>query len=219
MSDTRFVQLLDLAVGLALVTSFAVLWLRRLASANRTVAIQGVALASVALVIGIHEHEPELIVVSVFVGALRGFVVPGLIGRVVRTGAKHREVESLINVPASLLGGALLTLLAYAVTRDVVDLAGTPQAQAMPLGVAVTLIGILVVVTRRMAVLQIIGVLMLDNGIALVMFLGTSGVPLVVELGVASDVLLAIFVLQVLTTRIRTEFGAGDLDQLRELRD
>jgi hydrogenase-4 component E len=63
------------------------------------------------------------------------------------------------------------------------------------------------------------GVLMLDNGIALVMFLGTSGVPLAVELGIASDVLLAMFIFQVLTSRIRTKFGGTDLDQLRELRD
>ena len=85
--------------------------------------------------------------------------------------------------------------------------------------IAVMLIGMLLIVTRRKAVLQIMGVLMLDNGIALVMFLGTSGVPLAVELGIASDVLLAMFILQVLTTRIRTKFGGTDLDQLRELRD
>ena len=107
----------------------------------------------------------------------------------------------------------------YATTRDVVALSSTPQVRALPLGIAVMLIGMLVIVTRRKAVLQIMGVLMLDNGIALVMFLGTSGVPLAVELGIASDVLLAMFILQVLTTRIRTKFGGTDLDQLRELRD
>jgi len=62
-------------------------------------------------------------------------------------------------------------------------------------------------------------VLMLDNGIALVTFLATSGVPLAVELGIAFDVLLAMFILQLLTTRIRTKFGGTDLDQLRELHD
>jgi len=219
VTDTRFDQLLDLAVGVVLVTSFAALWLRRLISVTRVVAVQGIALGLVATVIGIHERETELVAVSVLVAALRGVALPGLIWRAVRSGGEQREVESLINVPAGLLGAALLTLLAYAATGDVVALAGTAQARAMPLGVAVSLIGILLVVTRRKAVLQIIGVLMLDNGIAMVMFLGTSGVPLVVELGVASDVLLAMFILQVLTTRIRTEFGGTDLDQLRELRD
>lgn len=219
MSETAFVQLLDLAAGLVLVTSFAALWLRRLVTVTRVIAVQGVALAAVAAVIGLYEKDAELVAVAVLVGVLRGLVLPGLILRAVRAGDEHREVESLINVPASLLAASGLTLIAYATTRDVVALSDTAQVRALPLGVAVALIGILLIVSRRKAVLQILGVLMLDNGIALVMFLGTSGVPLAVELGVASDVLLAVFILQVLTNRIRHKFGGTDLDQLRELRD
>lgn len=219
MKHTTFVQLLDLAVGAVLVTSFAALWLRRLVTVTRVIAIQGFALAGVAAVIGVYEHETELIAVSVMVAVLRGIVLPGLIARTMRDGDEKREVESLINIPASLLAAAVLTLVAYTATRSVVALDDSAQVRAMPLGVAVGLIGILLVVSRRKAVLQIIGVLMLDNGIALVMFLGTSGVPLAVELGIASDVLLAMFILQVLTSRIRTKFGGTDLDQLRELRD
>lgn len=219
MGDVRFLQLLDLAVGIVVVAAFAALWLRRLHSVVRLVAVQGLGLAGVAAVIGIHGHEAELVGVAVTVAVLRGAVLPGLILRTVRTSDEDREAESLINVPASLLAAALLTLVAYVATRSVVALAVEPQARALPLGIAVALIGILVVVTRRKAVLQIVGVLVLDNGIALVMFLGTSGVPLAVELGVASDVLLAVFILQVLTARMRTKFGATDLDQLREVRD
>jgi len=219
MSTTRFVQLLDLSAGLVLVTSFAALWLRRLVTVTWVIAVQGIALAAVAMVLGVHEHDTELMLIALMVGALRGVVLPGLILRAVRAGDEHREVESLINVPSALLAASGLTLVAYATTRDVVALSSTPQVRALPLGIAVMLIGMLLIVTRRKAVLQIMGVLMLDNGIALVMFLGTSGVPLAVELGIASDVLLAMFILQVLTTRIRTKFGSTDLDQLRELRD
>ncbi len=219
MNETAFIQLLDLAAGLVLVTSFAALWLRRLVTVVRVIAVQGVALAAVAAVIGLYEHETELLAVSMLVGVLRGFVMPWLILRAVRAGDEQSEVESLINVPASLLAASALTLIAYATTRDVVALSTSPQVRAIPLGVAVGLIGMLLIVTRRKAVLQILGVLMIDNGIALVMFLGTSGVPLAVELGIASDVLLAVFILQVLTNRIRTKFGGTDLDQLRELRD
>ena len=219
MNETLFGQLLDLTVGLVLVMSFATLWLRRLLTVGRVIAAQGVALAAVALVLGLHEHDIELITVAVTVAVLRGLVLPRLILQTVRAGGEHREVEPLMNVPASLLTAALLTMVAYATTRNVVALSDTPQVQAMPLGIAVALIGLLLIVTRRKAVMQIIGVLMLDNGIALVMFLGTSGVPLAVELGVAADVLLAIFILQVLTTRIRTKFGGTDVGQLQELCD
>jgi hydrogenase-4 component E len=219
MNETAFVQLLDLAVGVVLVASFSALWLRKLVSVTRMLAVQGFALAAVAVVIGLYEHERELVAVAAIDAVLRGVVLPGLIMRAVRGGDEHREVESLMNVPASLLAASGLTLLAYAVTRNLVVLSTAPQVRALPLGVAVALIGILLIATRRKAVLQIMGVLMLDNGIALVMFLGTSGVPLAVELGIASDVLLAIFILQVLTVRIRSKYGVTDLDQLKELHD
>lgn len=218
MSTIRFTQLLDLAVGVVLVASFAVLWLRRIASVTLVIAAQGVALAGVAALIGLHEREHELVAIAAMVGVLRGLVLPGLIRRAMGDG-ERREVEMLINIPASLLLAAGLTLLAYATTRSIVALDDSPQVRALPIGFAVALIGILVVTVRRKAVLQIVGVLMLDNGIALVMFLGTSGIPLAVELGIASDVLLAMLILQLLTTRIRTRFGVTDLDQLREVRD
>lgn len=219
MTRTLFVQLLDLGAGVVLVTSFAALWLRRLAAVTRVMAVQGFALAFVGLVIGVYEHEAEFVAVSVTVGVLRGVVLPALIMRAVRAGDEHREVESLINVPTSLLAASALTLVAYATTRNVVSLSASAQVHAIPIGLAVSLIGMLLIVTRRKALLQMMAVLMLDNGIALVMFLGTSGVPLVVELGIATDVVLAMIILRVLTGRIRTKFGGTDLDQLRELRD
>jgi hydrogenase-4 component E len=141
-----------------------------------------------------------------------------LLGIVTRS-TETREVEPIVNVTASLLAGAALTLLAYATTRDIVALDTGPEIRAVPIGVAVALIGFFVLVSRRKAVTQIVGFLLLDNGVALIAFLTTAGVPLVVELGVALDVLLAVLVLQVLTARMRTKFGTLDLDQLTELRD
>ena len=89
----------------------------------------------------------------------------------------------------------------------------------MPVGVATLLIGFFVLITRRLPVFQIVGLLLVDNGIALVAFLSTAGVPFLIELGVSLDVLLGIVVLMVLTRRLRSEFGNVDLDELRELRD
>ena len=84
---------------------------------------------------------------------------------------------------------------------------------------AVVLIGFFVLVTRRPALSQLVGFLLMDNGITAVGFLTTAGVGLVVELGVSLDVLLVVLVLQVLTARMRAAFGATDLDELRELHD
>ena len=151
MSDTAFTQLLDLAVGTVVVASFAALWSRRLVGVIRILAVQGVALAAVALLIGIHESEPELVAVAMMVLLLRGFILPALIMRALHATTTRVEVESLINVPSSLLAASVMTLVAYAVSRDLVALADTPHTQAMPLGIAVALIGILMLVTRRKA--------------------------------------------------------------------
>ncbi|HEY5011878.1 MAG TPA: hypothetical protein VIK61_04125 [Acidimicrobiia bacterium] len=219
MSDTVYVQLLDLAAGLVLVCAFVALWRRGLVAIVRALAVQGVALAAVALLLGLHQHDLETIVVAVLVFSLKGVVIPRVLLRIVSSSGESREVEPLVNVPASLLAAAGLVLLAYATTRNVVALDPSPETRAIPIGVAVALIGFFALATRRKAVTQIVGFLLVDNGIALVAFLATSGVPLVVELGVALDVLLAVLILQVLVSRMRTKFGAMDLDQLRELHD
>jgi hydrogenase-4 component E len=83
----------------------------------------------------------------------------------------------------------------------------------------VVLTGVFMLVTRRRALSQVVGFLMLDNGIAALAFLLTAGVPLIVELGASLDVLLAVLVLQILTGRMRIKFGRTDLDELTELRD
>jgi hydrogenase-4 component E len=219
MSDALFIQLLDLAVALVLVCAFVVLWRRGLVAIVRALTVQGVALAGVAVLLGVHDHDAEPIIVALLLLVLKGGVLPGVLLRIVRTSDETREVEPLVNVPASLLAAAGLTLLAYATTRDVVALDPSPETKAIPIGVAVTLIGLFVMITRRKAVTQIVGFLLLDNGIALVAFLATAGVPLVVELGAALDVLLAVLILQVLANRMRAKFGGLDLDQLRELHD
>lgn len=219
MSDALFTQLLDLAIGLALVCAFIPLWRRGLVAVVRALAVQGAAVAVVALLLGVHRSDPELVAVAVLVFALKTLVIPRLLLRLVTGSAEARESEPLVNVPASLLAGAGLTLLAYAATRHVVALDPAPEVQAVPVGVAVVLVGFFVLVSRRKAVSQVVGFLVLDNGIALVAFLATAGLPLVVELGASLDLLLAVLVLQVLTARMRTKFGGMDLDQLQELRD
>ena len=219
MSDAHFVQLLNLATGVVLVSAFVVVWRRGLIAIVRSLTVQGVALAAVALLLGLHTRDLEPVVVAVLLLVLKGAVLPGVLLRVVRSSDDTREAKPLVNVPASLLAGAALTLVAYATTTALVALDPSPQTKAIPIGIAVALIGFFVLVTRRKAVTQIVGFLLVDNGIALVALLATAGVPLIVELGVALDVLLAVLVLQVLATRMRAKFGALDLDLLRELHD
>jgi hydrogenase-4 component E len=219
MSETVFAQLLGLGVGLMLVCAYLALWRQSLTAIVRVLAVQGIALGAVAVLLGVHERAAEPLVVGLFVLVLKGWVLPRVLVGVVEAGEETLEAEPLVNVATSLVAGAGLTLLAYSTTSALVALDPATQTRAIPIGVAVALIGFFVLASRRKAVTQIVGFLLVDNGIGLVAFLATSGLPLVVELGVALDVLLAVLILQVLTARMRTKFGATDLNQLRALRD
>ncbi|MFG2881718.1 hypothetical protein ACGFYV_05235 [Streptomyces sp. NPDC048297] len=225
MSDGLYTQLLDLACGAFLLAAVLVLWRRELTAIVRVFALQGVALAAVAVLLGAHDDRWDLIAVGLAVGALRAGLLPYLIRRALtvlaadRGGEEVRETRPLVNIAASLLTAALLTLLAYVVARPLTELNPTPATRALPVGLAVVLIGFFVLVTRRHAPAQVVGFLLLDNGITATAFLSTSGVPLIVELGVSFDVLLAVLVLQILTTRVREAFGTTDIDDLRELHD
>lgn len=215
-----YVQLLDLACGAFLLAAVLVLWRREVAAIVRIFAAQGVALAAIVTVLAVHERSVQHGLLGAGILALRGIVLPHLVRRTLRTSATAvRETRPLLNVSASLLAAAALTLLAYVVAQPLVDLAPSPSTRAVPVGLTVVLIGFFVLVTRRLAVSQVIGFLLIDNGITAIAFLTAAGVPLIVELGVSLDVLFAVLVLQILTTRIQATFGSADLDELRELHD
>lgn len=219
MSDSLYVQLLDLACGAFLLAGVLVLWRRDLAAIVWLFALQGVALGALVVVLGIHQGDVDLAVVGVVVGALRAGLLPYLMRRALVAGGETRETRPVVNVAASLVVAAVLAMLAYAVSQPLVRLAPSPATQAVPVALTVLLVGFFVLVSRRRALSQVVGFLLVDNAITATAFLTTSGVPLVVELGVTLDVLLAVLVLQVLTTRMRAAFGGTDLDELRELHD
>ena len=219
MNETVFVQLLDLICGGVLLTAVLSLWRRELAAIVRLLVAQGILLALLAALLGVREQSAELYVAAAGVLVLKAIVLPAVLRRVLRDSGEAREAEPLVNVTTSLLAAALLTLLAYGISRPLVLLAPSATTQALPVGLAVVLLGFFVLVTRRRALSQVIGFLLLDNGITTTAFLATAGVPLVVELGVSLDVFLVVLVLQVLAARMRLTFGRTDLDELRELRD
>jgi len=219
MSAAVSTQLLDVISGAILLTAVLTLWRRDLAAIIRLLAIQGVLIAGLALLLGINEHNTELYLAALGVLILKAIVLPTILRRVLADSGEVRETAPLVNVTSSLLAAAGLTLLAYVLSGPLVALAPSAATRALPVGIAVVLLGFFMLVTRRRALSQVIGFLLLDNGITTTAFLATSGVPLVVELGVSLDVLLVVLVLQIVAARMRMAFGSTDLDGLSGLRD
>ncbi len=219
MSAGTELALLELTVGVVLACAVVTLWRRDLRALVAVLALQGVALAGLAAVLAVHDGDVGLGVVAGVVLLAKGIVIPNLLARVVRRDPGSRETTPLVNVPASLVAAAALVVLAYLSAGRLISLFPSPATRLAPLGLATVLVGFFVLVTRRKAVSQIVGLLLVDNGIALIAFLLTAGVPILVELGASLDVLLVIVVLQVLAASMRARFGHVDLDQLRELHD
>ena len=220
MTDANFAILVDFAAGGLTLASVLIVWRRDLRAIVRMLAWQGVALAAIPILRGIHGDDTALIVVGIAILALRTAVLPWLLARAV--GAEQqaqREATPLVNTASSLLITAGLTVAAFAIAQPLVNLEPSATTTAVPAAFAVVFIALFVMVTRRHAVSQAAGFLMLDNGIAATAFLLTAGVPLIVELGASLDVLFAVIVIGVLTGRLRRAFGGLDLDRLQELRD
>jgi len=219
VNDTMYSQLLGLAGGVALVAAVLALWRRSLLAIVRILAVQGLAIAAVALLLGIHHHEVAELIVAGGVLVLKVGVIPTVLSRVVRDSPNHRDTQPSINTATALVAAAVLTVIAFGATRGLVDLAPSPETELIPVGFAIVLVAFFGLVARRNALTQLVGFLLLENGIALVALVATAQVSLVVELGAALDLLLAVLVLQVLTSRMRSKFGALDLDRLTELSD
>jgi hydrogenase-4 component E len=219
MSAAVSTQLLDVISGAILLTAVLTLWRRDLAAIIRLLMIQGALIAGLALLLGVTEKSGELYLAALGVFILKAGVLPAILRRVLADSGEVRETAPLVNVTSSLLAAAVLTLLAYVLSGPLIALAPSAATRALPVGIAVVLLGFFMLVTRRRALSQVIGFLLLDNGITVTAFLATSGVPLVVELGVSLDVLFAVIVLQIVAARMRMAFGSTDLDGLSELRD
>jgi hydrogenase-4 component E len=220
VTEENFAILIDFAAGGLTLAAVLIVWRRDLRSIVRLLAWQGVALAVVPIVRGIHENDAALVWVGAAVLVLRAAALPWLLARALAAEPQaQRDATPLVNTATSLLITAALTVVAFAITRPVVDLEHSATTNAVPAAFAVILIALFVMITRRHAVSQAAGFLMLDNGIAATAFLLTAGVPLIVELGASLDVLFAVIVIGVLTGRLRRTFGGADLDRLQELRD
>jgi hydrogenase-4 component E len=218
MSAALFTQLSTLTSSLVLIAGIAILWRHSLPAYINSFARQSLVFVLCILTVAIYSGDWELYMVAVMVFLLKVIFIPRVLHRVRNHVGAHLEIRPFVNTPISLFIAGVLTLLAYAIAEPLVALSDLPTRGSIPLGLAVVFVGLFVVVSRRSALTQIVGFLMMENGIALIAVLATYGVPLIVELGVFLDVLLGFLVMQVFVYRIRETFATIDVDRLRELK-
>lgn len=218
MSFALFSQLNTLTASLVLIMGIGVLWRNSLQAYIESFALQSFFFVLCVLTVGMYTREWELYLVAILLLALKVMFIPRVLHRARRYVGADVEIRPFINIPMSVLLAGILTLVAFAVAEPVVALSDLPTRGSIPLALAVVFVGLFIIVSRRSALTQIVGFLVMENGIALLAVLATYGVPLIVELGVFLDVLLGFLVMQVFVYRIRETFATIDVDQLRKLR-
>ena len=212
MHDTAQIVLL-----LVVLTDLAVLGTSRLSSCIRGLAAQGLLLGLLPLLIA-----PQLSVhaVSLALGtvAVKAVVLPWFLRWAIREAAVRREIEPLVGFIASQLLGALALALAFAIASRL-PLPAPQQPLLVPVSLATLMIGFIVLTTRRKALTQVVGYLILENGIYLFGLTQTESVPFLIELGVLLDVFVGVFIMGIVVFHINREFDSLDATRLTELTD
>lgn len=218
MSSDLFAHLSALGASLVLLGGIALLWRRSLDAYIKAFKWQSMVLSVMFVLVGYAGNDPQLYALAVFFFALKVIVIPRYLRRLEQRVRAERESQPYVNIATSLIISGLLVLLAYAVTRPLVAVSQLPTRGALPLAMALIFVGLFVVVTRRKALTQVVGFLVLENGIALLAMLGTYGIPLIIELGVFLDVLMGFLVMQVFVYHIHGTFESMDVEQLNRLK-
>jgi hydrogenase-4 component E len=218
MTNPLFSQLSTLGSSIILMFGIGLLWRKSLHAYTNAFKWQSAALTSMFLVIAYFGKDPELYIVAAFLFVLKVILMPSYLERMEKRFGDHRESQPYVNVAASLILAGLLVLLAYAITRPLVLVSDLPTRGGMPLAMGLIFVGLFVIVSRKKAITQIVGFLVMENGIALLAVLGTFGIPVIVELGVFLDVLMGFLVMQVFVYHIHDTFESIDVDQMNELK-
>jgi hydrogenase-4 component E len=218
VSSDLFAHLSALGASLVLLAGIALLWRRSLDSYIKAFKWQSMVLSVMFVLVGYGGSDPQLYAMAVFFFVLKAIVIPRYLRRLEQRVGAERESQPYVNIATSLIISGLLVLLAYAVMRPLVAVSQLPTRGALPLAMALIFVGLFVVVTRRKALTQVVGFLVLENGIALLAMLGTYGIPLIIELGVFLDVLMGFLVMQVFVYHIHGTFESMDVEQLNRLK-
>lgn len=191
-----------------LLMALVVMWRHHVPAYVNAFRTQSVLLALVGAVVAWFGDVPELFVVAALILGLKGWIVPRILAGMEARRPDDQALHPLVNTEISLLVSGALAVAAYELSRPLAVVVSLPTRGGLPIALALILVSLFIVVSRREVIAQIVGFLMLENGVALLALLGAYGVPLVVELGVFLDVLLGVLVMQALAPEIG-ESSAG----------
>jgi hydrogenase-4 component E len=219
MNLTIASQINSFLAALILLTAFGMLVQRRMYGLIHLFAWQGLFLSISTAIVGFVAGKHHLYISSLLTLSLKVILLPYILHVLMQKLKIQKEVETVVNVPMTMLIGIALVIFSYHLMAPVRQLSTLVTRSTLAVALATVMIGLLMMITRRHAVTQIIGFLALENGLFFAATSATYGMPLVVELGVALDILIAAFIFGIFFFHIHTTFDSLDVEQMARLKE
>jgi len=213
------IQLINLLAALLLLIAFAMLSQRRILSLIKLFAWQGLVLSLSTFVVAYSTGQHHLYYSAGLTLLLKVLVLPWLLYRLMRKLNVRWDVETLINIPTTMLVGIALVIFSFNLAAPISQLSESITRGLIGIALASVLLSLLMMLTRRKAIPQVVGFLAMENGLFFAATSATHGMPLVVELGIALDVLVATFIFGIFFFQIRETFDSLDISNMEKLKD
>jgi hydrogenase-4 component E len=219
MTESFAAQINSVMAALILLTAFGLLVQRRILGLLHLFAWQGLFLCISTAIVGYITGMHHLFISSALTLVLKVFLLPYILYALIRKLNISKESESLVNIPRTMLIGIALVIFSYHLTAPITQLSRMVTRSTLAVALATVMLGLLMMVTRRHAVTQIIGFLAMENGLFFAATSATYGMPMVVELGVALDLLIAAFIFGIFFFHISTTFDSLDVERMARLKE
>jgi hydrogenase-4 component E len=217
MHDNIGFDIAHLLAGSMVLISFLMLYQDRLYSLLNTFALHAVMLALAVAWQAHIQAAPHLFVTAAIALGFKGVLIPLVLHRLIRRMGIHREVETVGGIGVTMILGMAVVALSIMVMLPVTAAAGVVGREDLAFALSVVLLGLLMMITRRNAVSQVVGFMSLENGLVLAAT-GAKGMPLVVEISVAFSILIALIVIGIFLFRIRERFDTVDVQAMDSFR-
>ena len=212
-------QLVNLFAASLLLLSFALLSQRRVLSLIHLYTLQGLTLVASTTVMAYFTEQPHLYYSAALTFALKVVMIPWLLHRMIVRLNVRWDIEMLINIPTTMLLGIVLVIFAFNLALPISQLSVSVARGTLGIALACVLLSFLMMITRTKAIPQVIGFLAMENALFFAATSATYGMPMVVELGIALDVLVALIILGVFMFQIREQFDSLDIRHLEKLKE
>ena len=213
------VQLVNLFAAGMLLLAFAMLSQRRILALIHLYALQGLVLTASTVTVAWATGQHHLYGSAAITFVLKVVVLPWILHRLIRRLSVKWDVETLINIPTMMLVGIVLVVFAFNLALPISDFSRSIARGTLGIALACVLLSFLMMITRSKAVPQVIGFLSMENGLFFAATRATYGMPMVVELGIALDVLVGMVILGVFLFQIREQFDSLDIHHLEKLKE